>query len=427
LAVDFPVFPRGFGKTETFGTSLMDVGVGVFIVSSAITSKYARGAVVPSQRSSSSWFPSYQRFLVKLLGFGRLLVIKALGYQEHVSEYGVHWNFFMTLFTVWTVADLLHRYCSSSSLGVTTSNPSNNSKAINNSSAGYSPPVPLPLPFPPFLILSIVLLSVYQFFLTSSSSLTTFLLSNDPLLRTTTNTVAGLLSANKEGVFSLCGYLPLYLSSEWLASVLFFSRGNNSSRHDHQSDDDEKEDKDKEEDVDKPGGHTSNSSNPLVSCIKSVLSSQSFRVVCRLFQVSFFLWSFWWFSSHFIQATSRRLCNLSYVSLVLALSFSLLFSLALAERIILLLVVPSLPSAPSSSSPPLSSQSSSSSSSSGLSSLYFMNKHSILVFLAANLLTGAVNLTVPTIHTTNGAAVIVLSTYSFLVTASAWLAEYLLH
>lgn len=32
------------------------------------------------------------------LGVSRLVVIKVLGYQEHVSEYGIHWNFFATLF-----------------------------------------------------------------------------------------------------------------------------------------------------------------------------------------------------------------------------------------------------------------------------------------------------------------------------------------
>ena len=49
LAVDFTVYPRRFCKTETYGTGLMDAGVGLFIVSNAVVSPEARSKTLQGQ------------------------------------------------------------------------------------------------------------------------------------------------------------------------------------------------------------------------------------------------------------------------------------------------------------------------------------------------------------------------------------------
>ena len=90
LAVDFRAFPRRFCKTETYGYSLMDMGVGSFVVGNAMISRLVLGR---------RWRPKRILPLVAL-GLARLVTVKASGYPEHVTEYGVHWNAFFTLAVV---------------------------------------------------------------------------------------------------------------------------------------------------------------------------------------------------------------------------------------------------------------------------------------------------------------------------------------
>ncbi|CAN1235653.1 Uncharacterized protein At4g17910 [Linum perenne] len=177
LAVDFTIFPRRYAKTETYGTSLMDLGVGSFIVTNALVSRQARCI------SSMNWkaaIKSSSPLLV--LGFARLLSTRSVDYQVHVAEYGVHWNFFFTLAAVTILTSII---------------------CIPPKYSG---------------ILGLLLLVGYQWWLINGLNL--FLLSNER--------GADFLSQNKEGLFSILGYWGIYLLGVQLGHYLFF--GNEKSQ-----------------------------------------------------------------------------------------------------------------------------------------------------------------------------------------------------
>ncbi|ETW08799.1 hypothetical protein, variant [Aphanomyces invadans] len=190
LAVDFTIFPRRFAKTETFGVSLMDSGVGLFIMSSALTSAYARGTVAKRASSSLSlralWLFFRPMLPVLVLGVVRYVSVKKVNYQEHVTEYGVHWNFYFTLASLYFTFSILALFGS------------------------YATSVPVAL----------VLLAGYQVGLTKFGIQD--YIFNAPRV--------DLFSQNREGIFSLCGYLPLYLLSVAIGQVIF-SKTNANSRH----------------------------------------------------------------------------------------------------------------------------------------------------------------------------------------------------
>eukprot|EP01084_Bolivina_argentea_P007738 14527_1 len=103
LSVDFTVFPRHYAKCEMYGFSLMDVGVGCFIIALGLISavKKARHNSTYYKRNVQNFFIAF-RSSMPLFVFGvlRFVLTWIVGYQTHVSEYGVHWNFFFTMFIV---------------------------------------------------------------------------------------------------------------------------------------------------------------------------------------------------------------------------------------------------------------------------------------------------------------------------------------
>ncbi|KAM0934144.1 putative phosphatidylinositol anchor biosynthesis protein PIGW/GWT1 [Dioscorea sansibarensis] len=170
LAVDFRIFPRRYAKTETYGTSLMDLGVGSFVVANALVSRQARYALPVLKSAFRSVIP------LAVLGFGRLILTTGADYQVHVGEYGVHWNFFFTLAGVVILASLFNihpKYCG---------------------------------------IFGLLILGGYQTCLTSG--LSGYLLSNGRAM--------DIISQNKEGIFSIFGYWGLYLLGVNLGYSLFF-------------------------------------------------------------------------------------------------------------------------------------------------------------------------------------------------------------
>ncbi|XP_068725962.1 phosphatidylinositol-glycan biosynthesis class W protein-like isoform X1 [Montipora capricornis] len=187
LAVDFVIFPRRFAKTETYGSGIMDVGVGAFVISHAIVSKEARGVLPSDIALISELFKSLKSsFPLLVLGIARFISVKGTGYQEHVSEYGIHWNFFFTLFALKVLSAVIIR--------------------VIPGDKWYG-------------ISGLLLASLYQYIL-SCYDLKSFVLHG----RLGNNSREGFLDANREGLCSCAGFLALYLIGVQLGKFLFQKR-----------------------------------------------------------------------------------------------------------------------------------------------------------------------------------------------------------
>eukprot|EP00754_Rhynchopus_humris_P038840 Rhum_TRINITY_DN21449_c0_g1::Rhum_TRINITY_DN21449_c0_g1_i1::g.174072::m.174072/K05283/PIGW; phosphatidylinositol glycan, class W len=314
LAVDFVVFPDGHMKTEHWGYSLMDLGVGVMVFSHGITMGASildfrvwrdgyttgggtrhnthRGVADAPPSPSHSTIDAVARkwlkttFPLLALGLGRAVLVEAFNYQRHVSEYGVHWNFFFTL--------------------------------------ALLPVVYYPFRRVPPVASLLLVLGAHQAWLLRGGG-TAYVLSDAPRV--------GYLEMNKEGVASLPGYTALFVAGCLQREVLARGSENNAFRW-----------------------------NKLYTAAA---------------------WAVHFLAHTFLQPTSRRLCNLSYVSLVVAV-----VSTALLHNV-------HLPPSMLTASPYLSA----------------VSRASLPVFFFANLMTGATNILLHTLSASPTVAYAILSAY----------------
>ncbi|KAF1954608.1 GPI-anchored wall transfer protein 1 [Byssothecium circinans] len=314
LAVDFRIFPRRFAKAENWGTSLMDMGVGSFVFTNGVVS------VRSSLKLNTDKLPPLSKRLVAslrhvlpllVLGVVRLISVKGLDYAEHVSEYGVHWNFFFTL--------------------------------------GFLPPFVALFQsafalLPSYAVLSCILAAIYEVAL-DKTTLGAFILTAE---RT------NLFTKNREGIFSFFGYLAIFLAGQSLGS-LALPRQQPISRH-------------------------------------ASLATKIRQSVLGKLALSALLWTVLFYISisyyGFGLTVSRRLANLPYFLWVCSFN-SYQIAICCAIETVLF---PNIYKAPTKEDERQRARDATS------TVLYAINRNGLAVFLLANLLTGLVNMAMPTLH-----------------------------
>ncbi|THH03925.1 hypothetical protein EW145_g5899 [Phellinidium pouzarii] len=383
LAVDFPIFPRSLSKCETFGVSLMDLGVGSFVFSQGVVSaipilKDPAHLIVPA-------LPKIITVIKKMLpvfflGIIRVISVKGTEYPEHESEYGTHWNFFFTLALLPILQVILH-------------------PAI-----AYIP------------------ISLLGFLVALSHQIG---LSLTPLQYYALNAPrTNLLSANKEGLISLAGYLAIHLLGLSTGTVILPPSPSDFRRQQIKL-------------GERIRGGLSTISVPVPDGIQTdsrrnrkALQRQDTKTITELFSYA----TLWWtclgicYLASEGGGVSRRLANLPYVVWVAAYNTSFIMCYLVLD----ILAAPATNSrsqgwegASSQLEPPSSEtfykEPKAKPKSRAPALLNAINLNGLALFLLANVGTGLINLSMSTMYASNTVAMLVLSAYSFSLCLVAWM------
>ncbi|OAD61155.1 Phosphatidylinositol-glycan biosynthesis class W protein [Eufriesea mexicana] len=361
LGIDFHIFPRKFAKTELFGYSLMDTGVGLFILANALVAPEAKD-FDPKPRigffytiSKNITHSARSSIPLLALGFGRSVAIEVLGYQKHVTEYGIHWNFFITLAFVKLFTSSI--------------------TSIINSR--YS------------LLSGIWILGMHEYIL-STKGLKEWVLSNRPR--------NDFISANREGVVSVPGYVGLYLIGVAIGRLIHSTYKNahvqNSSQYKHRRLHFEFFAYEFDE----------NYFESVILCIKlALISTQTCAAI--LFCESYF-------------KVSRRLANAGYCMWILTTGVAVLTLLLLIEIISDILIHTTLnvecyqkKANVRSKRESVSDKFEGNASKNSIEIFEAINYNGLLFFLVSNLMTGGINMLVRTLYVSQLKAMQILIVY----------------
>jgi glucosaminylphosphatidylinositol acyltransferase len=377
LAVDFHIFPRRFAKTESAGYSLMDLGAASFVFAAGLVSPRRRH---PHRTKAATMDKSLRRITpLLLLGFLRLITHSpdVLDYQEHDTEYGTHWNFFFTLAFLEAFVYVVANGASPIS-----------SKFIV-ATTGW--------------ILPTMILALYQYML-SLNGLQAWVLdaprtcptsqtrSSPSLAHRIWSSGCYVLHANREGILGCIGYSVLFLYAEWIgATCLWFNRSTSETRE----------------------------SKPYSSLtFSTVVGPLSIMTVCMIL-----VWRI--LVNRLGIPVSRRTTNSSFIVWTIAQNLVQLLALKLIDASFQLLDDRRQQHSATPRSTVLSRQHFDLAARPPISNV--VNRYGLIMFVIANLLTGAINISTNTLLATDGAAFTILLGYisaiGTIASTIAWISE----
>ena len=284
----------------------------------------------------------------------------------------------MTLCFVWLIADVIHKYILVS--------PPERKHDKPSSIWEFFQSIQIPL-------FCFLVMGVYQYCLTFGNL-------TDYIIHAPRGT--SFFASNREGILSLCGYTPLYLLAEWFSGRYFFTHSSNRNTN----------------------ILTSASHTMKKDCDPTLVKTQNeeeYQQNCTILQVLLVASGIcgvgWYLSAVLLQPTSRRLTNMSFVFMILCLAPLMLAALLVTDmlgRHFTLLqgdrlladqkrkggdVLQKLPS----------------------TTMELMSKHQLVVFMIANVLTGAINMSMQTLYIPDHFASMIICGYMIVVVLSSWM------